>query len=122
MDRGFLAEVVDGAKVHMLGQFVSERWAKTSALGKVKEILASREGRSATDTAASADDDADDDDDDDDYDYDYDYEDADDLVAPMITEDVREALRLAFDMLDVLPAFWRWSKTQNPAPSGDGEA
>ncbi|MBN9084569.1 MAG: hypothetical protein BGP04_25140 [Rhizobiales bacterium 62-17] len=37
---GFAAEVVDGAKVHVLGAFPSERWAKKAALDAAMEISA----------------------------------------------------------------------------------
>ncbi|WP_019199277.1 hypothetical protein [Afipia birgiae] len=35
---GFAAEVIDGAEVHALGTFPSERWAKKAALNAAQEI------------------------------------------------------------------------------------
>lgn len=38
--KGFAAEVIDGAEVHRLGEFPSERWAKVAALNAAMEISA----------------------------------------------------------------------------------
>jgi len=38
--KGFAAEVIDGAEVHRLGEFPSERWAKVAALNATMEISA----------------------------------------------------------------------------------
>ena len=35
---GFAAEIIDGAKVHPLGAFPSERWAMKAALDAAKKI------------------------------------------------------------------------------------
>lgn len=37
---GFAAEVIDGAEVHRLGEFPSERWAKVAALNAAMDISA----------------------------------------------------------------------------------
>lgn len=96
VNTGFLAEVVDGTTVHMLGEFVSERWAKVSALEKAMEILQARDNSSSVDLDEDADE--------------------DDPFASMTAEDVRDAVHWA---LDILPAFWRWSESKDRAPSGN---
>lgn len=40
LKKSFAAEVIDGAEVHRLGEFPSERWAKVAALNAAMEISA----------------------------------------------------------------------------------
>lgn len=40
---GFAAEIVNGMKVHKLGEYPSERWAKKAALDAAKEITGQAE-------------------------------------------------------------------------------
>ena len=88
VDSGFIAEVVDGTSIHKLGNFVSDRWAKMSALEKAKEILKAR-GESALATFIES-----------------------------FDEEGRKAVLVMLDMLGTLPVVWRHSEAKNPAASG----
>lgn len=95
VDSGFLAEVVDGATVHKLGTFASERWATVSALEKAKEILQARDNSSSADLDEAV----------------------DDPFASVTVEEAREAFLVMLDMMDILPDFWRWVEAQDHSQS-----